>query len=272
MASLCPIALANWTIRNSLHGGLKPREKGWLVTWRILRRRVRPTEAVMLLVIRKQLVVSRKKCILKTAISDLRPRFLLLWERWIQKTRQGRSPAQSWPLAHSVQGIWVATSEGSQLHERINFIKSTISSKVPKGQRKTTESLAEPLWQSSYQYRVLRKEFVTGVDKERNGSNTWQCKYMKMEKVCINMSHVLQQSVIGFFFLQFQDICGLRISHLFFTGQILFLTGTTVGTQICIFCLTFTSKRFFYFKVAFFFFFLTLPAFWIPMFWSSRSI
>jgi len=32
MASLASIALANQTIRNSLHGGLKQREKCWLVT------------------------------------------------------------------------------------------------------------------------------------------------------------------------------------------------------------------------------------------------
>lgn len=62
MASLSPTAVANQTIGCSFHGGLKPREKGWLVTRiEILHTNFRPTEIVMLLVIRRELVASRKE-------------------------------------------------------------------------------------------------------------------------------------------------------------------------------------------------------------------
>lgn len=85
MASLCPRAVANQTIGCSFHGGLKPREKGWLVMrMEILHTNFRPIEIVMLVVIRRELVASRKKiCIPKIGKSEPRHHFLLRG-RWMQ--------------------------------------------------------------------------------------------------------------------------------------------------------------------------------------------
>lgn len=59
MASLSPTAVANQTIGCSFHGGLKPQEKGWLVMR--MDTDFRPIEIIMLLVIRREAVASRKE-------------------------------------------------------------------------------------------------------------------------------------------------------------------------------------------------------------------
>lgn len=97
MALFSPIALANQRIRNSLHGGLKPRQEGWLVTrMENVVEQLQVYRSSKVAGHQKTACGTRKKGIPKTGKSELRPHFLLL--RYKKLDREEAQPkAGHWP-------------------------------------------------------------------------------------------------------------------------------------------------------------------------------
>lgn len=117
MALLSPIAVANQTIGCSFHGGLKPREKDWLVMkLEILHTNFRPIEIVMLLVIRRELVESRKeKVVQETGKSESGHHFILRGSGCKRAVREASLKLATDPPNAEIR---VASFESSQLQEK----------------------------------------------------------------------------------------------------------------------------------------------------------